>query len=135
MPPKKGTATTTAVAKRRTSQPRHSHRGSGFSTFEVDREYPMLCFSQLLTFVLILISTVCLSSVTFLINKGLLDTVDKVKPIGSNDWEEVLRLYNNGMSVDRQRKDHESLKRKFNKLKNTKKPTGRTAIQGMYILI
>lgn len=51
---------------------------------------------------------------------SLLDTIEEVLPIGSQAWEEVTRVHS---SVFGERKEN-SLRRKFNRLKSAKPPTG-----------
>lgn len=55
----------------------------------------------------------------------LLDLVEELEPIGSNDWAVVQNGYcEYATELHRQVKDNDSLRGKFDKLANTKKPTG-----------
>lgn len=55
----------------------------------------------------------------------LLDVVEEVEPLGSNQWAMVEKNYNEwGENNDRPYRDMDSLKGKFDKLANVKKPTG-----------
>lgn len=61
----------------------------------------------------------------------MLSHVQSVKPAGTNQWEKVTLLYNDAIKAmaspgakEFAQRDIESLRRKFNTLHTTKKPTG-----------
>ena len=59
---------------------------------------------------------------------GMLTIVESILPYGNNQWEQVASRYNALLPAAWSPRIGESLKRKFNALKNVKKPTGLTFI-------
>jgi hypothetical protein len=55
---------------------------------------------------------------------GMLDIVEMELPLGQYDWDNVSAQYNSGLATALDKRDSESLKRKFISLKNNPKPTG-----------
>lgn len=56
---------------------------------------------------------------------ALLDIVEKIEPIGSNEWAAVSSKFEEYTDEnDRPKRDIDSLRMKFDRLANTKKPTG-----------
>ena len=53
----------------------------------------------------------------------MLDLVKEILPYGQNEWQRVADLYNSHDAVTYLR-DADAVRRKFMKLKNTRKPTG-----------
>ncbi|KAI9908273.1 hypothetical protein PsorP6_004317 [Peronosclerospora sorghi] len=56
---------------------------------------------------------------------GLLDIVEKRKPLGASMGEDVAYEYNRNLPSGHESRDVEVLRRKFTAMKNFKKPTGR----------
>ncbi|KAI9912253.1 hypothetical protein PsorP6_009336 [Peronosclerospora sorghi] len=54
---------------------------------------------------------------------GLLDIVEKRKPLGTSMWEDVAYEYNRNLPSGHESRDVEVLRRKFTAMKNCKKTT------------
>lgn len=54
----------------------------------------------------------------------LLEAVEEVKQLGSNQWDVVAEKFNKSGEEIEHKRDKESLKKKFDTLESTKKSTG-----------
>jgi hypothetical protein len=54
---------------------------------------------------------------------GLLDLIQELLPRGANEWDDLTSQFNQGRP-QRELRDKDALRNKFNRLKNHSKPTG-----------